>query len=115
MNTIIHYQYRDGANNKRQDRIILRGMCSQAQAAGLRASCMMEDDNHYFVPSAVGLTNLCGQDGWDDEIDHAFHTIESIEMTGDDATDLRTMGDLVEAFRLRNWQDDADSVEALET
>lgn len=106
MNTLIRYQYRDGDNYKRQGAWTVRGMCSQAQAAGLRASCMKEDDSFFFVPGAVGIPAL-QPSPWDEQSDHPLHTIESIEMTGAPTDEDRTIGDLIEAFRARDWEADA--------
>lgn len=107
MNTRIDYLYRDAANYKKGGHVVITGECSVAQIEALRKACMVEDDNAFFVPAAVDMPMLNTDEPWDDEIDHPYHALGEASMTSDQASDTRTIGDLIDSFSGIDWQDAA--------
>lgn len=109
LNTTIHYEYRDGANYKRAASWTIKGQCSMAQRDLLMASCMQDDGLAFFVPQAVGIPALQPRD-WDDDIDHPMHSITGIEMGSAPADDVRSIHDLLAAFRGKDWNAEGAAV-----
>ena len=106
MNTRSTYSYRDAGNYKFEGHAIVTGMVSIAQAEALRAVAFHEDGEDYFVPESMAWVRASPYP-WDDAIDHPYHKIESIEMTGDPATDTRSISAIIEAFRAMDWDEEA--------
>ena len=104
MNTLIRYQYRDAANYKENGCLVLRGMCSQNQAQALRDQCLQENGEYFFVPSLVGMKDLQPKK-WNPDLDHPYHYITSIEMTGSPAEDSRSVADLITEFSEQDWNE----------
>lgn len=108
MNTRIEYSYRDGANYKQFGHIVITGQASQQQVEALRGACMQEDGYAYFVPESVGMARL-SPGAWDDEIDHPFHILGDVTLDSIEATDDRSIYDLIADFKSKNWEEEAVS------
>jgi hypothetical protein len=94
----IDYQYRDGGNYGRSGSWIMSGT---GDLAALEPHLTSDG---FFVPDAVGLPMLSpGHGEWDDDIDHSFHTIDSVTVVEDPVDDERDFVELVEAFRSADW------------
>lgn len=106
MNTRIEYSYRDGANYKQFGQIVITGQTSQQQVSVLRNACMHEDGHAYFVPESVGMARLA-TGPWDEEIDHPFHILEDVTLVSDEATDTRSIYDLIADFNSKSWEEEA--------
>lgn len=111
MNTALHYQYRDGDNYKKHGTWIITGPCSPDQEKALRDACMHEDENDFFVPETVGIPML-DFDGWDEQSDHAFCTVEALEPTEAEAQDSRDIETLTADFAERDWEADGEAFAA---
>lgn len=110
MNTVIDYMYADGTNCKTSRQWVITGPSTPEQIAALGAACMNEGDRGFFVPSAVGMPGLAPCD-WSNGIDHGMCFIQDVEPTDQRADDPRTIDEMVEAFRIRDWERDAELLE----
>jgi hypothetical protein len=100
-NTALEYMYRDGANYKQHERIVLQGALTPEQVTAIRA-CL--EDGEYFIAAQVGLEDL--RERWQthhDDIDHIWHELVSIEQT-DEAPDYDlTAQEVFERFTSATW------------
>lgn len=94
----IDYQYRDGGNYGRSGSWTMNG---SGDLASLEPHLTSDG---FFVPEAVGLPMLSpGHGKWEDDIDHSFHTIDSVTVVDGPVDDGRDFAELVEAFRSADW------------
>lgn len=112
-NTLIEYMYRDASNYKKTNVAVLKGRISLGQIGLIESSL---NDGEFFIPGQVGLQDLQGEfehgGGWDEDDDHVWHTISSIEYT-----DQPSNSDLSVDEMMRNWpasSEDWDLVKHLE-
>ena len=98
MNTLITYQYRDAANYKEFDTVIISGLLSLND---------IEDylyDKEFFIPSEIGLKDLHPENLNQD--DHIWHEILEISHTHEKPTVNITAEKIVSNFRkasLEKW------------
>ena len=101
MNTYFEYMYRDGANYKKSEVIILPGVIQPDQLATISNNLFTEFDPDDFLPAQIGLKRLCpmrDDDRYDDDIDHALHTISLITLTAQEPTLNVSIDDFVNRF-----------------
>ena len=94
-NTRFSYMYRDGANYKNHDHIILSGILSESEINSLFE---YQDEGTWFLPKQVGLNPLYF-DNYILEIDHDWHEITSIDPTDEPPTTSMSIHDLLMAFQ----------------
>lgn len=85
-NTKISYRYVDAANYKQFMDVVIKGEISDEKKKEI-FGCLY--DGEFFVPGAVGLDglqNLAGE--LDPDLDHAYHILDAIEPTTEDADSL---------------------------
>lgn len=102
-NTKIRYQYRDGANYKKYEEVILEGAITPDQIKVISESFFkeFENDGHDFLPRQVGLSQLCpwtDDESYDDDIDHMIHTVDNISLVNEPANANISVTDLVNKF-----------------
>jgi hypothetical protein len=107
--TRLSYRYRDGGNNKTGSSVLFRGKITFEELQTLFRR-MDTEFAESFIPGQVGLRDLQGQfaAGWDDELDHPWHELVSVELTtggpkGDDAEDTRSISDFVAEVAKVEW------------
>lgn len=106
-NTQIDYLYRDAANYKKGNSLILAGEITLEQLQKIQELLF---DSENFLPERVGLNALNPwewEDAYDDEIDHQLHEFELITLTTEAPTTTLTVADFVarfEAIRETGWQ-----------
>lgn len=105
-NTRISYQYRDADNWKTSVEVVVSGQITRDQAHDM-ADKLTEDC--FFDPALVGLDRGCPDEygpDWNDDVDHVFHRLLSIERTYADVT-AGSAADLVNSWALVNegWTD----------
>lgn len=78
-NTRVSYFYRDAANYKQYEEVVIGGVMGEWEK---RQIFKRLPDGENFIPGAVGLESLLGRmPSPDEELDHPWHTLESIEDT----------------------------------
>lgn len=100
-NTAISYMYRDGANYKEGERVVIAGRLTLAEVE----ECL--DDEDGFIPGDVGLPELQERlQGFPSGDDHVWHELEEMEPTAEEPTLALTADQLREAFRQHkgNWK-----------
>lgn len=102
-NTMIGYQYRDGANYKKYAEVVFKGVIIPAQINIIRQNFFKEFEptEPDFLPRQVGLRPLCPathDDNYDDDIDHMIHTLESIKLVTQPANAEMLITDLCNNF-----------------
>ena len=100
MNTAFLYFYRDGANCRRDSEgLVLRGSFRPEQEERLRATL---DNFNGFVARQVGVPEVFLWIARGEQpipgVDHGWHTFLRLEQTAVEATDPRTVEELVTAF-----------------
>ena len=82
-NTIVNYLYRDAANNKKYNQVVLEGTLSNEQ---IKDICSKLESGEYFIPGQVGLPETRFGEWTDD--DHVFFELgkDSFEETDDEDT-----------------------------
>ncbi len=98
MNTLIAYQYRDAANYKEFDTVIIHGQFSLSDIEGYLY------EKEFFIPSEIGLKDLQPERLSHD--DHIWHEILEVSHTKDEATVNITAGKVISNFRrasLEEW------------
>jgi len=105
-NTRISYQYRDADNWKTAVEEVVSGQITRDQVHEMADKLT---DYCIFDPALVGLCRGCPDENgpdWNDDVDHVFHELLSIERTSDNIT-AGSVDDLVEAWALVNeeWTD----------
>lgn len=98
MNTSITYQYRDAANYKEFDTVIIRGLLS------LKDIEEYLYDKEFFIPSEIGLKDLQPENLNQD--DHIWHEILEISHTHERPTVNITAEEIISNFRkasLEEW------------
>jgi hypothetical protein len=94
----IDYEYRDADNYRRGGSWTVEGVPDEAALMATLSS------DGFFVPDAVGMPMLTpAGDEWDDEVDHAFHSILSVRKTDDPTNEVRNFDALVRAFTGADW------------
>ncbi len=71
MNTKIKYLYRDGANYKCQNEVVLAGKFSPRDIALIKRT----NDGEFFIPEQVELPLIRPDDDYDDGYDHCWAEI----------------------------------------
>ncbi len=98
MNTEIHYLYRDAANWKVYNKIIIRGELSFDDLVPHLYQ------SEYFIPSVVGWSDLQSNDWTED--DHVWHEIVELVITSERETVNQNSDEIVCLFKnanARNW------------
>ena len=98
MNTQITYQYRDAANYKEFDAVIVHGQLSLYDIEKYLY------EKEFFIPSEIGLKDLQPENLCSD--DHIWHEILEVNHTNDEATINITAGKVISNFRrasLEEW------------
>ncbi len=98
MNTLITYQYRDAANYKEFDTVIIRGQLSLNDIEEYLF------DKEFFIPSEIGLKDLQPENLNQD--DHIWHEILEISHTKKQPTVDITAEKVISNFRkasLEEW------------
>lgn len=94
----IDYEYRDADNYRRGGSWTVQGVPDEAALMATLTS------DGFFVPDAVGMPMLTpAGDEWDDEVDHAFHAVQSVTSTEDPADEDRDFDSLLRAFTTADW------------
>ena len=98
VNTSFEYLYRDAANYKVFETVVLQGHAKKEHFSPF----LHEGD--FFIPSRVGLRDL--QPDVMTELDHVWHEIVEVLPTDEESTVLLTADELISAFRTRagHWQ-----------
>ena len=103
-NTKINFLYRDGANYKTRNSVIIKGEISPEQIKSIIDCC----DYEYFIPEQVGLPVDRGG-GLDPEYDHCWCELyeDDFELTKEPPTENLTVEELVDAFQKAKgmWDD----------
>ena len=96
MNTKMNYLYRDGANYKAHNEIIVKGEITEEQISRIIASLTMGDS---FIPEQINLPIERPSDELTSE-DHCYCelTEDCFELTGDEETESLTCEELVQLF-----------------
>ena len=102
-NTRFRYLYRDAANYKMPNEVILKGTLTEKEIEEIRSVCEAEE---YFIPRQVGLPEK-RFDERDDEVDHCWFEIPEYAFETTDKTETIDMSaqDLLEAFRKVDRED----------
>ena len=106
-NTKINYLYRDGANYKTPNSVIIKGEVTKEQINGILSCCSWE----YFIPEQVGLPADRGEDyrELDPEYDHCWFELyeDGFELVDKSPTENITVEELVKAFQKSKgkWDD----------
>lgn len=101
-NTKITVMYRDAANYKKVEDLVLAGALAQDDLDRMIGAM---DEGTYFLPAQVGLPSLDpGPADHDEELDHPWHTIQQVELTQAPPTDRLSTSELV-----KSWPDSADA------
>jgi hypothetical protein len=102
MNTKISYRYRDAANYKESNTVILSGELAESEKKEILKRL---DGGEYFIPSQVGLEDIQPQmEGFPSQDDHVFHELESVENTDDPPDTDMSAKTLLESFRgVERW------------
>ena len=107
MNTRINYQYRDAANYKVPNAAVVAGEMAEGDRRTIFGDCV--EAGEYFIPSKVGLPErtMAGE-GYkpDDDLDHPYFELQSIEPTDAPPTVDMTADELAKRFRAyagKNW------------
>ena len=98
MNTLINYQYRDAANYKEFDTVIIHGQLS----LGNIEEYLYEKE--FFIPSEIGLKDLQPENLNSD--DHIWHEILEIRHSLENPTVNITAEEIISNFRkasLEEW------------
>ena len=98
MNTLITYQYRDAANYKEFDTVIISGLLS------LKNIEEYLYEKEFFIPSEIGLKDLQPENLNQD--DHIWHEIREISHTHEKPTVNVTAQDIISNFKkasLEGW------------
>ncbi len=91
MNTQITYQYRDAANYKEFDTVIIHGQLSLDDIEKYLY------EKEFFIPSEIGLKDLQPKKLCSD--DHIWHEILEVSHTNEEATVNITAGKVISNFR----------------
>lgn len=106
-NTLLFYEYRDGANYAVTSAAILAGEISEADEARLRAGL---DEGGMFIPGQIGLPDL--QDSfvtpseWSDKYDHPWHRMLDITVTDYEPTLPVSLAEIIEKIESVTWDND---------
>ncbi len=98
MNTLITYQYRDAANYKEFDTVIIHGLLS------LKDIEKYLYEKEFFIPSEIGLKDL--QPETLNQDDHIWHEILEISYTHEKPTVHITADEIISNFSkasLEKW------------
>jgi hypothetical protein len=98
MNTLIAYQYRDAANYKEFDTVIIHGQLSLSDIEEYLY------EKEFFIPSEIGLKDLQPENLTPD--DHIWHEILEISYTNEKPTVNITAEKIISNFRkasLEEW------------
>lgn len=98
MNTLITYQYRDAANYKEFDTVIIHGQLSLIDIEEYLY------DKEFFIPSEIGLKDLQPENL--DQDDHIWHEILEISHTNKQPTVNITAQKIISNFKkasLEEW------------
>jgi hypothetical protein len=98
MNTLIAYQYRDAANYKEFDTVIIHGQLSLSDIEGYLY------EKEFFIPSEIGLKDL--QPESINQDDHIWHEILEISHTNKQPTVNITAQKIISNFKkasLEEW------------
>ncbi|MDR4506437.1 MAG: hypothetical protein MRK01_16825 [Candidatus Scalindua sp.] len=98
MNTVFTYQYRDAANYKEFDTVIIRGLFS------LKDIEKYLYEKVFFIPSEIGLKDLQPENLNQD--DHIWHEILEISQTNEQPTVTITAEKILSNFKkasLEGW------------
>lgn len=105
-NTLIEYLYRDRSNNKARGLFVLAGALSEQD---VRSVLSRRGPDGGFIPSQIGMPDLqdrfAKDNGWLEQDDHPWHTIESIVGV------VSTPHDLTTAQFLAAWPNSAEGWE----
>ncbi len=91
MNTLITYQYRDAANYKEFDTVIIHGQLSLSDIEEYLY------EKEFFIPSEIGLKDLQPENLNQD--DHIWHEILEVSHTNEEATVNITAEKVISNFR----------------
>ena len=91
MNTLITYQYRDAANYKEFDTVIIHGQLFLSDIEGYLY------DKEFFIPSEIGLKDLQLESLCPD--DHIWHEILEINHTNKQSTLNITAQKIISNFK----------------
>lgn len=94
LNIQLNYLYRDGANYKQFENVILENQTGLAIEEAERLIREKLISSEFFVPQDWGLPALQHYK-YDPEIDHEWHEFENFEETEDKATDDRDVLDFL--------------------
>jgi hypothetical protein len=100
-NTMLSYEYRDGANYKTGTDVVFPGAISVSQLKIIEDNLLRDEGQDDFLPKQVDLTALCPDEGdetYDDELDHCVHTITEIKLTLKVPDDQTPITDFVNKF-----------------
>ncbi|MGR3173016.1 MAG: hypothetical protein ACUZ8N_00255 [Candidatus Scalindua sp.] len=91
MNTLITYQYRDAANYKEFDTVIIHGQLSLSDIEEYLY------EKEFFIPSEIGLKDLQPENL--DQDDHIWHEILEISHTHEKPTENITAKEIISNFK----------------
>ncbi|MBY0465386.1 MAG: hypothetical protein K2W33_10635 [Burkholderiales bacterium] len=81
--TCVSYRYRDGNNYKQATKAYFCGPTSRDSVNAFLAMLESADGAPSMIPGQIGLEDLQGRfssGGWDEDSDHPFHEVASIEL-----------------------------------
>jgi len=94
----IDYEYRDAGNYRRGGSWTVPGTADEAALIETLTS------DGFFVPDAVGIPMLTPGGGeWDDDVDHSFHSIQSVTQTDQPIDEDRDFDAVLKAFASADW------------
>ncbi|GJD91570.1 hypothetical protein BHAOGJBA_5118 [Methylobacterium hispanicum] len=106
-NTRISWTYTDGSNHKHTHRSVYAGRISVGQAAVLVSKLTQGGE---FVPADVGMSmlQLVVNGFWHPTLDHAWHTLDAVEVSRESPDADTDLVVLVERWAaLKEWDPDA--------
>jgi hypothetical protein len=103
MFTVIPYLYRDAANHKQSNEIVLEGELSSTEIAAIESKL---SDGEYFIPGdlvGLGIEELQPRSiGYPSEEDHVYHELEldslEVQATVPEGTVVHSKEEFVKAF-----------------
>ena len=96
MNIKFNYLYRDAGNYKTYGCVVFQNLKSLKidQIEGILKSKLIDD--LFFDPRNLGVPALSHSEfSYDPELDHSWNEFESLEETHEDATDNRSIDELI--------------------
>ena len=101
MNTRILYMYRDAGNNKVYGDVVIHGTFTESQLEWINSLLSRFPENG-FLPDKVGLPglqeNFLAGSSYDSELDHDWHELEGVEVTGDEPSLKLSAKEVVQHF-----------------